>query len=183
MKKRNIFLFIIALLTVFACTKEIDFDQIDELTIDNTLLFTLVHFDLKPQHLLDEKQNEISLIADEVEAPIKGDSQKYLEKVEFNVITENTFDRSMTFKIVFYNESNQLIYTIQPIITIPANSNTTSFVLEIPKDDLDLVFQTESFGFELVISDSLDGSQLSVNDPYRFKLKSSMKLYFKYHDA
>lgn len=170
-------IFGLLLLGISTCTKPVDFDQLENAHIQSTYIFTLVYFEMNSSAFLTDQNAEVLVIDDSFELPIKGRSEEYLEKVQFTVVTENSFARSFTFQIVFFDNGGQVIYTLEPQVTVAANSEETTHVLEIPKQDLNKIYNTESVGFELVMSPSLDGSQLSANDPYIFKLKSSITFF------
>jgi hypothetical protein len=182
MVRRSIYLLGLVLAVFIGCTKTVDFDQLDDAKIPATYLFTLVYFELDSESFIDADNEEITLINDSFELPIRGSSEEYIEKVEFQVITENTFDRSFTFQILFFNIQGQQIYALQPQITVGPKTGETSHYLEIPGQDLNIIYNTEKVGFELIMSPSTDGSQLQSNDPWIFSLRSSIKFYVNWDD-
>lgn len=179
MKPLKLFLFILLLIGIQSCTKEVDFDQIDDVSIQTTYISTLLNLNLKAEKFLNEFNEEIVFTQDVVYAPIEDSMQKYLEKVEFTVITNNGFDRNFSFQVIFYDEENNPIYTLQPTIIIPKNSTEVITILEIPEEDIDIVFNTNYFGFILIV-ESDSGSEISSSDTSTLELKSAVKLFFNY---
>ncbi|NLP58788.1 hypothetical protein [Lutibacter sp. B1] len=176
---KYISIFLISFL-IKSCTKDVDFDQIDDASIKTEYISTLVYFNLTATNFLDEFNNEITSIGDIIDAPISDESQDYLEKIEFTIITENSFDRDFLVQIAFFDKNNTLIYTLQPDVYIPANTTTLTTIIEIPETDIDVIYNTEYFGFILSLLPSSDGSVISNSDTSTLNLKSSAKLFFNF---
>ncbi|MDF1517901.1 MAG: hypothetical protein RQ864_08290 [Lutibacter sp.] len=162
------------------CTKDVDFNQFDDAKIHSTYITTLIYLNLTASDFLDDFNREIAVTTDLVQAPISNDSEPYLEKVEFTVITENTFSRNFKLSITFYDVFNAPIYVLQPIINVPENSSKLTTIIEIPKQDIPSIYDTKYFGFTILLSPSTNGSTISINDISTFNLKSSAKLFFNY---
>lgn len=163
------------------CTKDVDFNQLDDANIHSTYIATLIYLNLTAPDFLDDFNQEITLTTDLVQVPITNDSKPYLEKVEFTVITENTFSRNFRLTITFYDAYGTPIYVLQPIINVSENSSKLITTIEIPKQDIPYIYNTKYFGFAILLSPSTDGSTISINDTSTFDLKSSAKLFFNYH--
>ena len=168
------------LFSIHSCTKDVDFNQLDDANIHTAYVVTLIHLNLTATKFLDDFNNEIVFTQDVIQAPITDDSKSYLEKVEFTVVTNNTFNRDFTLNVIFYNEFSEPIYHLQPVITVPANSLELTTVIEIPLEDIPVIYETEYFGFSLELSPSTDGSVISGSDTTTIDLKSSVKLFFNY---
>jgi len=97
-----------------SCTKSVDFDQIDDAEIHANYILTQVYFNLGASDFLDENGNEIGLQLDAIQAPISGSAQKYLEKIEFTVITENDFDRAFNIEIVLFDMGSKSNLCFEP---------------------------------------------------------------------
>jgi len=162
-----------------SCTKPVDFNQIDDASIQSSYIATLIYLDLETKNFLDTFNQEIEFTADLIENPLNSSSKTYLEKAEFTVKTENTFNRDFTFHIVFFNEEGNQIYQLQEV-TILANTLETTTVLEIPESDIDVLFIAKYIGFVVAIKSSNDGSVILPNDMFKLHLKSSVKLYFNF---
>lgn len=162
------------------CTKDVDFNQLDDTNIHPAYISTLIYLNLTAADFLDDFNREIAVTTDLVQAPINNDSKPYLEKVEFTVITENTFSRNFRLSITFYDAFGIPIYVLQPTINVPENSSKLTTIIEIPKQDIHHIYNTKYFGFAIFLSPSADGSTISINDTSTFDLKSSAKLFFNY---
>lgn len=180
MKTLKLILITLVTTVFFSCTKEVDFNQIDDASIPASYISNLISFDLAPIKFLDDYNNEISWTSDNVETKITNDFEKYLDKVEFTVLTENSFNRSFLLEIIFFDENSNPIYRLQPNINILANSPSTQTIIEIPNEDIGVIFRTRYFGFIMNLSQSTDGSSLDGTEPYNLNFKSSIKLFFIY---
>lgn len=162
------------------CTKDVDFNQLDEANIHSTFIATLIYLNLTAPDFLDDFNQEITVTTDFIEPPITDESRPYLEKVEFTVITENTFNRNFRLNITFYDAFGAPIYVLQPTINVPENSSKLTTIIVISKQDIPFIYNTEYFGFTIFLSPSASGSTISINDTSTFNLKSSAKLFFNY---
>lgn len=163
-----------------SCSKEVDFNQLDDANIFPTYISTLVYLNLTAPKFLDEFNQEIDITSDLIEAPISDDSKGYLEKLEFTVITKNSFNRNFTLDIIFYDVFSQPVYRLQPTINIPQNSLETTTIIEIPSEDISVIYNTQYFGFHFLLLPSADGSVISIDDSETLELKSSAKLFFNF---
>lgn len=180
--KKYVFVALVTAIVIQGCTKDVDFNQLDDASINTTYLVTLLYADLKVVDFLDEFNNEITFTQDSVQAQISDESRGYLEKIEFTVITENTFERNFIFRVTFYDEFKQPIYELSPEINISENSGEITTIIEIPEDDIHVIYDTQYFGFTMILLPSADGSSLNLSDASTLTIKSSVKLYFNYRD-
>lgn len=176
---KYIFIIIVTLL-LQSCAKDVDFDQIDDASIETSYKATLVYFDLEPIKFLDDYNQEIIWTSDYVAANINDASRDYLERVEFTVVTENSFDRSFVIQVIFYDENGSPIYQLNPSIYIEANSGKTTTIIEIPQTEIDIVYSAKYFGFSITMSNSGDGTVLSGDEDYKLNLQSSVELFFNF---
>jgi len=163
-----------------SCTKSVDFDQIDDAEIHANYILTQVYFNLGASDFLDENGNEIGLQLDAIQAPISGSAQKYLEKIEFTVITENDFDRAFNIEIVLFDADQNPIYVLNPNINVLPNSSETTTLVEIPNDEIAMVFNAQYFSFIIQLLPSNDGSVILPSDTSELIFKSSVELFFNY---
>jgi hypothetical protein len=173
---------ILILFGLFSCTEKVDLDQLDDAQVQSEYLFTLVYFELSPKAFLSDNGEELALIKEQFELPIRGGSNDYIERVEFTVVTENSFNREFSFKILFFNILGEVIYTLSPAANVSAQSGETTYILEIPAEDLDIIYNTEEVGFEMNMAPSLDGSTLQADDPFLLRLRSSVTFYINLED-
>ncbi|PCI04845.1 MAG: hypothetical protein COB81_02510 [Flavobacteriaceae bacterium] len=168
------------LVLCFSCTEPIDVDQLDDASLDTSYMFTLVHLNLKAPKFLDEFNDEIPITSDMVSIPEVGDLNPYLKRAEFIVKTENSFNRNFTLSILFYDEDQKLIYTLKPVIIVPSNSDVLTFDLEIPENDINVIYNTRFFGMNMSLWKSTTGETIKVTDDSVFILKSAITLYFNF---
>ncbi|MFD1293544.1 hypothetical protein ACFQ5N_06830 [Lutibacter holmesii] len=171
-------IFLLLFLT-FSCTKEVDFDQIDDVDIHTSYLVTLVYFNLEAPDFLTSQNIEEPVQADVIQASFANVSQKYVEKVKLTILTNNEFNRDFNVEIIFFDIDQNPIYQLDPIL-IPANSTELTTVIEIPSQDIPVVFNTAYYGFIIALSASSDGSVLQPDDVYSLEFKSSLELFFNY---
>jgi hypothetical protein len=171
---------ILIILLFQGCTKDIDFNQLDDANIYTTFISTLIYLNLTAPDFLDDLNQEIRFTSDFIDPPITDETKPYLEKVEFTVITKNTFNRNFKLSITFYDVFGAPIYVLQPTINVPENSSELTTIVEIPKPDIPFIYDTKYFGFTILLSPSTDGSVISISDTSKFELKSSAKLFFNY---
>ena len=174
---------LIALSVIFylqSCTKPVDFDQIDDAEIHANYILTQVYFNLGASDFLDENGNEIGLQLDAIQAQISGSAQKYLEKIEFTIVTENGFDREFNIEIVLFDADQNPIYVLNPIINVLPNSDETTIIIEILNDEIGVIFNTQYFSFFIQLLPSSDGSVILPSDTSELIFKSYVKLFFNY---
>ena len=174
-------LLLVSIFLLSGCVKDVDFDQVDDANIYASYIVTLIHFDLAPIKFLDEYNQEITYTSDFVAAKISNDSQKYLERIEFTTITENTYNRDFTIDVIFYNEALTPIYKLSPSISVNSNTNST-IIIEIPENEVQYIYEARYFGFSVAMSPSTDGSTLSADETYNLNFKSSAELFFNYRN-
>jgi len=158
-------------------------DQLDDASLDSSYLFTLIHLDLNAPNFLDDFNQEIAVSSDMVSIPKLDDLHPYLKRAEFTVKTENSFNRNFTLNILFYDKDQQLIYTLKPVIIVPSNSSELMHVLEIPENDINVIYNTRYFGMDMSLWNSTTGDLIEVTDDFEFAVKSSIKLFFNFKKA
>jgi hypothetical protein len=181
MKLTKLSLIIIVLFSFQSCTKDVDFDQIDDASIASEYISTLVYFDLGPTDFLNSLNNdeEIEFTTDLVKNPFNSSSKTDLIKAEFIVQTNNTFNRNFTLTIFFYNDAEEPIYELGKVF-IMANSAEEETILTIFENDIDILFVAKKIGFAMEIEGSTDGSVILPTDTNSLILQSAVKLYFNF---
>ena len=179
MSPKKLIVLLITILLLQSCTKDVDFNQLDDATINASYVATLVYFNIEALNFLNEYNQEIEWTSDVIESKISTASQKYLERVEFTVITENSFNRSFDINIVFFDGVGNPIYQLKPSIQIEPNSST-KVIIEIPQSEIDNIYNTQFFGFSILMSKSDDGTVLSGDEDFKLNLKSSVELFYNY---
>lgn len=177
-KYYHIFLFIFMALA--SCTKEVDFNQIDDANVHSVYTSTLVYADFSAIKFLDDYNQEISYTTDFIEAPIDKTTIKYLEKVEFTLIINNTFNREFNFTFHLSNDAQNIIYTFNDkVVNVPPNSEKSNSLL-IPIDDIHFLKDTRFFEITVELKPSTDGSTLNGTETGNLNLKSSAKLFYNF---
>lgn len=146
MTPKKIIPFLILIFFIQSCTKDVDFNQFDNVEVKSTYISTLVNLDLESTNFLNEINEEIEFSDDSMENPINSSSKTDLIQADFTVKTTNTFNRDFSFSIVFKSESGSPIHTLGPVI-IPANSGEMGKDLIVPEADIDNLFIAEKIGF------------------------------------
>lgn len=180
MNPKKYFTIFFILIAFISCTKDVDFNQIDDANVHAVYTSTLIYADFTSKNFLDNSNSEITYSTDLIEAPIDKTTIKYLEKVEFTLIISNSFNREFNFNFNFFDDAGQLIYTLQPTVIVTPNSGETTFTLEIPPEDINVLDNTRYFGFLVKLEPSSDGSTLDGTETANLNLKSSVKLYYNY---
>lgn len=180
MNPKKYFTISFILLAFTSCTKDVDFNQIDDANVHAVYTSTLIYADFTSKNFLDNSNSEITYSTDLIEAPIDKTTIKYLEKVEFTLIISNSFNREFNFNFNFFDDAGQVIYTLQPTVIVAPNSGETTFTLEIPPEDINVLDNTRYFGFLVKLEPSSDGSVLDGTETANLNLKSSVKLYYNY---
>lgn len=184
----SFFIRIISIITIIlgsiffqTCTKPVDFDQIDEAYIQPSYLISLIHLELGPSDFLDAMSNEISNRSDAIEVNIPHDEESVLEKIEFRVESTNSIERNFVFHVIFFNELSEPIYILKPEIIIPANSSKITTFLEIPNEDIDIIYITKYVGFNFAIQSDSENHLLNEDSAAQLNLKSSVTLHYTFN--
>lgn len=167
----------------FSCANPIDVDQLDDASFDTSYIFTLIHLDLEASNFLDDFNQEIAVTTDAIQIPSMDDLYPHLTRVEFTVKTTNSFNRNFTLNIHLFDENKELIYTLQPVITVPSNSSELTHALTIPENDINILYSTGYIGINMSLWDSASGETINITDTSEFVLKSSMELFFNFKKA
>lgn len=180
MKPLKICLYFLLLFHISACTRDIDFDQINDVNLYPEVIVNLAFFNLTAPNLLNNSNLEIPSISNIVAVPFLRGMSGYLEKVEFIIAADNEFNREFVFKIDFINEFGNPIYSVQPAIHIPSNSMDFYTIIEVAQEGLLKLEETFYLEFSMEFPPSSDGSILNNGDLSIFNLKSAGKFYLNY---
>ena len=102
----RLFKFLILLLLIIgtqSCTKGVDFDQIDDASVQTSYVLTLAYVNFTAPNFLNNKNEEIAVTSDFIIRKFDDSGKDYLEKLELTLEIENTFDRDFIFSLGFYN--------------------------------------------------------------------------------
>ena len=70
MTPKKIISLLITILLLQSCTKDVDFNQLDDANINASYIVTLVYFDVEATNFLNEYNEEIELTSDVIESKI-----------------------------------------------------------------------------------------------------------------
>ena len=170
----------VGLLFFMSCTKSVDFEKWDDVDVDATYITTLIHLDLATPNFIDDDNEEITFLSDLLEIPISDDLEPYIVKIEFTIITRNSFNRNFDLDFVLYDANNNPLYTIQPSLSIAPNTDFLTHYLEIPATDIDIIYQMTFIGAVIEMNAAQNGETLDGSEDFEFELKSSMKIFVNY---
>ncbi|MDV7185774.1 hypothetical protein R3X25_00650 [Lutibacter sp. TH_r2] len=174
-------IFILLCILLFqSCTEDVDFDQIDDASIQTSYKLSLVYVDFEAPDFLNIQNQEIPYTFDLIQTTVEDSSQDYLEKIEITVITENTFSRPFTCQFLMYNAEGKTIYSLQPEVVIEPNSIENTTILEIPQEDLHFLFEAAAYGFIFELPPS--ANQINSTTIGTLSFKSSMELFFNFNN-
>lgn len=159
-----------------SCSSDLDFNQVNDLKLEPTILANLAHFDIPANELIDDGGNNV--VADVRGFDVFKDKffNDHLKKAEFDIQIENTIDRTFVVNMLLMNANNQVLETIT--YTVPAyagSSNVIKYPTEVFENQrLDRLKQTVKIGFVVIIS---AGPPLNSQSLGSLKLKSSATAY------
>jgi hypothetical protein len=115
-----------------SCTKEIDFNQVNDIEVSPVFEISLIHFDAQASDFF-VGGSELAIVQDFVLLDVFNNSfiNENLVKAEFVLETINSINRSYSLQIDFLNDSNQLQHSFTT--TAPA-SLSNSEVLTAHKE-------------------------------------------------
>lgn len=161
-----------------SCTKDIDFDQADDLEISPVLESSLIFFD-EPANKFLNGSEEITNIEDFVTVEFFNGEfiVENLTRADFVLETTNSINRNFEVQVDFFDELEQLQHTFTfSGIASPSNSDIISEHIEVFENDkLTALKQTVKLVFTLRM---LQGNAINQNTPGRISLKSKAIFYF-----
>ncbi len=172
--------FTVMLLSIlfFSCTKEVDFNQIDDLSLKPVVALDLIFFNASATDFYVDG-SEISTVRDSVIIDLfnRDFVVDNLVKAEFVFETTNSINRAFSVQIDFLDSANQLKHTFT--VTAPATPTNIDIVTthtEVFESDL-LNALKASNKIELTIQALSGGSPLSYDTPGSIQLKSKGVFY------
>ena len=147
-----------------------------ENTINRAYSVDLVFFDILVNGFVTNGVEQ-NLIFDTADVDVFKDNffRDNLKKVEFLFEMENTINRAYLVNLVFLDNNNQSLHTIQ--LTIPAYAGVENKVTKtetFENAQLDLLKRTTKIAFTLTM---LSGTPLNQSSPGRLKLRSGITAY------
>lgn len=175
--KYKILLLAISLM-FFACTKDVDFNQINDLELNPVIESSLIFFD-EPANRFLENGNEVLITQDFIIIDIFNNEfvVDNLVKVDLVFETENSINRRFDLQIDFFDNSGQLQHSFS-ITQEPLSNNNYTAVFE--DDTLDALKNTTEIVFTLRLSPG--NPPINETTPGTIKLKSKAVFYFNIID-
>ena len=168
--------YIAVLLLCFSCVKEVDFDQFDEVEIRSVYIASLAFFQLVADDFLDDNFNEIQQLEDFVIPQLNTDSVDNLEKMEFAFEFSNSFPRDFFATVYFFDIDGNVIYKLEPDITILRNTKSIQTVITVEQPYISLIYSAYRAGFVMQMQ-SDDSEPFTYDTDGELSLKSSLTLY------
>ncbi len=169
----------LCVLVCVSCTKDVDFNQINDLQITPVFESSLVFID-EPANRFLVNGNEISYLQDSVNIDFFNDSfvVDNLVKAEFLFETTNSINRSFIVEVEMYDDGNQLQHSFSfSSSESPDHSPLVTEHLEVFENDtLEALKNTTKLVFTLKI---LPGESINETTLGRIKLKSKGAFYLK----
>ncbi len=171
---------LIPIMVSMSCVKDVDFEQVEDLTVTPALEVSLIRFN-EPANRFVDSGIEQSIIRDSVRVEIFNDDfvVDNLRRAEFLFETTNSINRAFDAEIQFLDDNDELQHLIEfGVEASETNQEIISITEEIFENDAiaDLTATTKLlFTFTMQASD--DGSILDENSPGNLKLRSKAAFY------
>ncbi|MDY7394415.1 hypothetical protein UMM65_04120 [Aureibaculum sp. 2210JD6-5] len=173
------FLSSIVITTILSCTSNVDFDQINNIEINQNFSSPFIYFNIDQNRFLNANgSSEIPTITDISVFDIFDTDyvQDNLVKANFNFEIENTFNRNFELELSFLNADNAITNSF--VINVPNNSKVTHLQVFEGLDLLSLKF-SQKLRVSVNLQPSSNSSMLSEDAEMKLIIKSSANLIFK----
>lgn len=167
---------LLSLFLFLSCTKEIDFDQVNDLVITPAAEFSITYIDAEADDFFVNGLEITQPVSDFIEIDVFDDAatNDNLTRIDLIFETENTLPRDFRFEIRFLDENLGVISTATIAFeTTDTSPHTFTFEgadLEALKNTAILVYSVEL----------LPGSPLSPDTPGMVSMKSKGVFYFNF---
>ncbi|MBC8755788.1 hypothetical protein H2O64_14015 [Kordia sp. YSTF-M3] len=172
---------VLLLLIVTSCVKDVDFDQVDDISISPVLESSLIFFDFPASEFEEPTGTAIVTVGDDLELDVFNDEflRDNLIKAEFFFEITNSIDRSFRADIIMYDENDQITYAFAIDVTPNGNTEVITTHTELFEDAL-LEQLKNTIRLELVLNmfPSASGIPLNQNSPGNIKMRSKATLFF-----
>jgi hypothetical protein len=168
--------FLLVVLSLFSCSSNLDFDQVNDFIADPVFIANLSSFDV-PANQFMENGMEKNVTFDAQEFDVFQDSffRKNLRQADFFFEINNTIKRPFTVDIVFLGGNNQTLHNIN--FDVPAFSGTENLVIQteiFENTKLDLLKRARRMTFGIRIG---PGPAINTSSSGSLKLRSSATAY------
>ncbi len=180
MKKNLTFAFLsIFLLTFFACVKNTDFNQAEDIALKPVIELDLIYFTVDANRFYDPvSQNQILTVTDTTEIRFLDDTgiQEALKRADFYFKFTNSIPREFQAEFDFISEQNEVTYQAQTQVlqgTI-ATPVITEYTQVVEGDDILQLTQANRVVVKVTIPSSNENLEGSLN------LQSKATYYVEY---
>ncbi|MBD0830709.1 hypothetical protein [Aestuariibaculum sediminum] len=174
MKRYNVIIILFMVLQ-YACTKDVDFDQINDFEINPVFETSFIYLDEPASRFLDNGQ-EVTFTQDFILVNFFEDEVLNDEviRIDLNFELNNTISRNFNIQLDFVDQLGQVQHTF--VINQPANS-VNSFTETFENSTLDALKNSYQIYFTLQLPPS--NNTINQNTPGRIQLQSFAKVYFQ----
>ncbi|WP_211344286.1 hypothetical protein [Flavivirga rizhaonensis] len=177
------FLVIALFLSLFSCTKEIDFEQADDFEISPVIESSLVFFDESASSFL-ANGTEIISIKDSIGIEVFNNDFVIdnLIKADFVFEATNSINKAFQIQVDFINDVDQQVhsFTLQALASTNGSDLLSNHVEVFEGDELEALKNTSKLIFTLSL---LPGGTINPTTPGRIKLKSKAIFYLNIGDS
>lgn len=164
---RYILLTLLSLLFFMSCTKEVDFDQVNDITITPTVETSLFYFTAQANEFFEDEDDVVNFI--EVDIFNDASVNHKLTRLDLVFETENTIPRDFSFTIEFYNESSVFINSFTFL-----TSEESPHIITFEEESLEQIKNSNDLVFTLKM---LPGTPINSNTSGNINLKSKGIFY------
>jgi len=169
------------LIFITSCVKDVDFKQVDDISIAPVLESSLLFFDFPASEFEEPTGTAIVTVGDDLELDVFTDEflRDNLIRAEFFFEITNSIDRNFRADIIMYDENDQLTYAFDISIVPNGNTEVVTTHTEVFEDAL-LEQLKNTVRLELVLSmfPSPTGIPLNQNSLGNIKMRSKATLFF-----
>ncbi|WP_330444542.1 hypothetical protein Q4Q34_11390 [Flavivirga abyssicola] len=176
------FLIIALFLSLFSCTKEVDFEQADDFEISPVIESSLIFFD-EPASSFLVNSTEIISIKDSIEIELFNNEFiiDNLIKADFVFEATNSINKAFQIQVDFINDAGQQVHmsTLEALPSTDGRDVISNHIEVFVDDELEALKNTSKMVFTL---DLLPGSIIDPATSGRIKLKSKAIFYLNIGD-
>ncbi|MCB4799226.1 hypothetical protein [Neotamlana laminarinivorans] len=169
---RKITLLVIAMLIFVSCTKDVDFNQANDIQISPAVELSLIYTQAYASNFLVNGVEVATTETDFIEVDIFNDQfiNDNVTKVDLHFETENTLPREFLFNVNFYSETGAYLHTYS-FTTQEESPHIATF----EDNNLNIIKNTNILEFTITL---LSGEPLTEDTPGSISLQSKAIFYF-----
>ena len=178
----NFFVYIVLLITIISCVKDVDFNQGQNLSLDPEIAATLVYLEVEASQF-SENGIEQQIVRDSI-SNIEIFEAQFIEdnlvKAEMVFETTNSINRSFNLQVEFLSTENELqqLISFNVLQSSSGNPILTEFIEVFEDESLEALKSITKMVITLTLDPSTDGSMLNENSIGEIALKSKGLFYF-----